>query len=66
MHAALLQAQWGHYDQAQLTVKAIVQGDMGNGPMPTSGQVNASIAALVRNDRSLPAARREELGETYG
>ncbi len=63
-----IQVQRREYDQAESTAMALArEGDMGSGGgFYNVAQVCAYMAAVVRNDRSLVAGRREELGERYG
>ncbi len=65
--AAVVAAQRGDYDQAGSAAMTIAQNDrQGNGPgLYRAAQLGATLAAVVRNDRSLAAARREELGEKF-
>jgi eukaryotic-like serine/threonine-protein kinase len=59
-------AQGDNYDQAELAAATAVQRDPRNATtLYRLAQVSAFMAAAVRNDRSLPVARREELGERF-
>ena len=65
--AALIQAERGEYDRAESAAFAVAHMGPGAGhSLYLAAQAGAFMAAVVRNDRSLPAARREELGEKYG
>ncbi len=63
---ARLQAQRGDYGRAEATATTVPQRDPGLGQeFYLAAQVGAYLASVVRKDRSLAAARREELGEKY-
>ncbi len=62
--AARAQAERGEYDQAELTAMTLAQAERNHGPY-LAAQASAYMAAVVKSDGSLTAARREELAEKY-
>ena len=64
--AASVHAQQREYDEAEKAAITFAQMDSGSGAgLYHAAQLGAGIAAVVRNDQSLPVARREELAEKY-
>jgi tetratricopeptide (TPR) repeat protein len=64
--ATLLTAQRGDYEKSESAAFAVAKTDTGNGQkLYVAAQVGAYLTAVVRNDRSLAASRRQELGEKY-
>ncbi len=64
---ALAQAQEGNYAAAESIAKSLAQTVGGSGADAyNAAQVAAYLVFVVSNDRSLPAAKRQELTEKYG
>ena len=64
--SARIQARGRDFDTAWSTIVAIAQADTGTGrELYTAAQACAWIAAVIRSDRVLAAAQREQLGEKF-
>ena len=65
VYAAFARAQQGDHAAAESAAKTLAQGVEGIG-VYEAARVGAYLVLLIRNDRALPAAKREELAEKYG
>jgi tetratricopeptide (TPR) repeat protein len=65
VYVAFARAQQGDYAAAESAAKTLTQGTEGSAAYEAA-RLGAYLVFLIRNDRALPAARREELAEKHG